>query len=137
MVARLKDHRDFQCIGILLQEAHAADVWPIGFPETLTPNATYTLTDRSKNLERMLEAIPDWRGFQWYMDIPEADPNHHVAGSFNSTFWCWPHRYLILESASSPPTLLFRTDFHYRSARNLFIDFADLQEKVEELLLGK
>ena len=125
LATRAKTDSRFQFLGITLQEAHAADVWPIGKPACVTPNATYSIQDRVDNCKSMLDTLPTLSCLEWFVDIPTSNPNHHVGGSFNDIFGAWPHRYFVLDQKGC---LLFRPQFHKKGPMEYYIDFEDLRE---------
>lgn len=115
----LKAWPEIKVIGILGQEAHASDVWPIGDEEALC--ASYDLASRERNLQILLERFPSLSVFDWYLDPPNQS-FYHVGGSFNSVFGTWPHRYLVFDREGG---LLFHPPFHRRE-KDQYVLFSDL-----------
>lgn len=116
---------------MLVQEAHAQDVWPVGYDQEVSPNATHDLPSRQRNLLHMLATFPELSCLTWYMDPPERDRYHHVGGSFNTAYHVWHHKYVVLDQSSR---LLFRSEFHSVKAREHFIRFQDLVEFLDTYL---
>lgn len=112
----------FQFVGIVNQEAHAKDVWPIGYGD-LTLNATTDVKSRIDNAKILLQRFKPLQRMlpHWYVDIP-TDSLFHVGGSFNDYYDVWPHKYLVF---SPQGVLLFRSHFH-RSKEIHYVKLDDL-----------
>jgi len=131
MVASMKDINaaELQFIGILNQEAHAKDVWPIGAGERLSNNATFSIEERVAAAHRMLDTLPQLNVLRWFVDRPN-ESFYHVGGDFNDRFGAWPHKYFVFDRDGR---LLFRSSFHFAGPRQHFINFNDLPRFLETL----
>ena len=121
-------------IGILNQEAHAGDVWPIAAKEEYTLNATADVPSRIDNAKHMLRTFPQLNALdQWFVDRPNNN-FHHVGGDFNDRLGAWPHCYFVF---SSDGKLVYRSAFRTLGPREHFIDIKDLQQFLEELPVAR
>lgn len=122
---RDKSHGRVRWLGLLNQEAHAQDIWPIGFDVKDSFCATYTLETRLKRLEVMLRVFPELGAAQgcdeWFLDIPTTT-YYHVGGTFNDVLGVWPHHYLVFQGTR----LIFRSAYHYTGPGQYHIDVQDL-----------
>lgn len=126
MVQRLPSAQ-FQCIGVVNQEAHAKDVWPIGYDDAL--NASFDVATRKTNAHIMLERFPALCLIPWFIDPPtRGDSVHHVGGSLNDTLAIWPHKYTVFNREG---VLLYRTELKQQGPGLHYIDFSDLERFVE------
>jgi len=118
----VKFAKKYPCIGILQQEAHARDIWPIGYGDHALAS-TYDIPSRISNAKTLLQRYPDLKtDIGWYVDIPNRSW-YHVGGSFNSQMNAWPHRYFIFSRTGK---LLFRTEHHDGNIGEHYILFQDL-----------
>ena len=121
IVQLIKKYPSLNWMGILNQEAHAQDIWPIGYKEGVcTLKATMDVKSRIANAHLLLASYPELKCFPWYVDVPTKSL-YHVGGEFNDVFHCWPHRYLVFSEGK----LIFHTTFH-SSTEGHFMHFEDL-----------
>jgi len=129
-MARYKRNSGHRWIGLLGQEAHAADIWPIGFRPSESFKATYTLEARLQQLERMLRMLPDLQACaEWLVDVPHPTTYYHVGGAFNDCCDVWPHRYLVFRGQR----LVFRSPFHCTGPGQYHVDVRDLGQFLDSI----
>ncbi len=129
-VARLGSHK-IQFLGVLLQEAHATDVWPIGLDHAIP--ASYDIPARLDRLVSLAKLLPSVVApaapITWSVDVPNKG-FFHVGGSVNDVLGAWPHNYYVFDGDGR---LLFRTAHHFSIKGGFFIDVLDLEKFVDAL----
>lgn len=109
-----------QWIGITLQEAHDADIWPIG--KENAPQASFTVEDRITNTKRLFTTFPlKDIAIRWFVDVPN-DSWFHVGGSFNSQFRAWPHNFYVFQYSR----FVYEAPKRITSKGETFIQFQDI-----------
>lgn len=107
------------------QEAHAQDIWPIGYGAKSKPStrltSSGTLAARIANAQVLLTDYPSLAKLEWYVDTP-TDSLYHVGGEFNDRYHVWPHKYLIFKNGK----LVFRSPFRSTKTGH-YIDIRDLE----------
>ena len=105
------------------QEAHAKDVWPIGYEDALC--STHTAEERNINALVLLGRHPCLLDkVTWFIDPPTSNPDHHVGGQLNDVLGVWPHKYAVFDSTGK---LLFRNELKRAGPGLHYVDFTDLE----------